>query len=83
MTNSKSLIKRGEKVVPNSKIVESCCKREHHMSFGEDSVTQDVGHLPEKCRADPDLFQKGYYNRTIIRFFSEYQSGHYTVYSIQ
>ncbi len=40
----------------------------------EDSLSQDVCHLPEKCRADPDLFEKVYCGMPDIRYGKIYPS---------
>ncbi len=34
--------------------------RNRGLARREDSITQNVSHLPEKCRADPHLFEKVY-----------------------
>ncbi len=42
---------------------------------GEDSFTQDVRNLPEKCRADPDSFDKTYRSRHIPTSVQIYLNG--------
>ncbi len=39
---------------------------EDSLTQSEDSLTQIVHHLPEKCRPDPNPFKKVYYRLSVI-----------------